>query len=123
MEFREVKDYCKHCGAGNICPATFKNCNADNCPLCFSNMNSDDCDNYCPIVDTYRNSARLARLKEKEQLEKRDEAEAALKDKLDAIDKIETELKTTVDAAHGVLNGVLYDLKDKLRDIIKQLEP
>lgn len=33
MEFREVKTYCKHAAPATKCPATFKDCNADNCPL------------------------------------------------------------------------------------------
>lgn len=48
MEFRQVKDFCKHAATATKCPATYKNCNKDNCPLV---RDSDDCGEHCPLVN------------------------------------------------------------------------
>ena len=48
MEFRQVKEFCKHAATATKCPATFKNCNKDNCPLV---RDSDDCGEHCPLVN------------------------------------------------------------------------
>lgn len=50
MDFREVKTYCKHAAPATKCPATFKDCNADNCPLAQREFKKEY---YC-ILATYR---------------------------------------------------------------------
>lgn len=48
MEFRTVKEFCKHAAPATKCPATFKDCNKNNCPLI---RDSDDCGEDCPLVN------------------------------------------------------------------------
>lgn len=48
MDFKQVKEFCKHAAPATKCPATFKNCNKDNCPLV---RDSDDCGEHCPLVN------------------------------------------------------------------------
>ena len=48
MDFRTVKEFCKHAAPATKCPATFKDCNKDNCPLI---RDSDDCGKHCPLVN------------------------------------------------------------------------
>lgn len=48
MEFRTVKEFCKHAAPATKCPATFKDCNKDNCPMV---RDSDECGEHCPLVN------------------------------------------------------------------------
>lgn len=48
MDFRTVKEFCKHAAQATKCPATFKDCNKDNCPMV---RDSDDCGEHCPLVN------------------------------------------------------------------------
>ena len=48
MEFRTVKEFCKHAAPATKCPATFKDCNKDNCPLV---RDSDECGEHCSLVN------------------------------------------------------------------------
>ena len=59
MEFREVKEFCKHAGPGVCCPATFKNCNKDNCPMV---RDENDCGEHCPLVKSLKD--KVEELKE-----------------------------------------------------------
>ena len=117
MEFRQVKNFCKYAGAGVICPDNYKHCNADYCPLAIQNIIDDqECDRYCPIVDKYRGDARRA----KQELISTQEAH---KNQLYQNEEIEKELLSIINASFGLIDSTLFDLKDKLKNTCKLLEP
>ena len=113
MDFRDAKELCKHAAPATKCPVTFKDCNADNCPMCFTSaLDDEDCDRYCPIIDKYRDDARLAK---------------AYKDKykelLEQCATMQQELTKTIEAHADLVNSTLLDLRDKLQTSCKRLEP
>lgn len=110
MEFRNVKEFCKHAGPYVICPDNFKNCNADNCPLAIKSIiDEQECDRYCPIVDKYRGDARRAT--------------NAHKDLLDQYDEVKAELEESINKSLGLIYTTLCDIKDNIRITLKRLEP
>lgn len=117
MDFREVKDFCKHAAPATKCPATYKDCNADNCPLTMqAQVDDKECEYYCPIVDKYRDDARMA----KKELTKSEEAH---KNQLDQNEEVQKELLNIINASFGLIDSTLFDLKDKLKNTCKLLEP
>lgn len=117
MEFRTVKEFCKHAAPATKCPATFKDCNKDNCPLVIENIiDEQGCDLYCPIVDKYRGDARRA----KQELIRTQESH---KDLLDQYDVVKAETGETINKSLGLITSALFDLKDKLNTTLKRLEP
>ena len=126
MEFRDIKDYCKHCGPGK-CPATFKNCNADNCPLSVDIEDLDDDDKSemellrddCRRYFSYWHNASSARKSLENDYKKLAEAYRDLSDQYTAM---KNELEGTIDNSITLINSALYDLRDKLKESIKRLE-
>lgn len=124
MEFRQVKEFCKHAGAGVLCPANYKHCNADNCPLAIQSIiDEQECDRYCPIVDKYRADIRQFKTDYTNANEARKQLEAAYRNRAQQFEQLETELKTSIDASMNFINSALFDLKDKLNTNLKRLEP
>lgn len=117
MDFRTIKEFCKHAAPATKCPATFKDCNADNCPMAINRIiDEDECDRYCPIVDKYRGDVRRA----KQELIRTEESQ---KDLLEQHDVVKAELEESITKSLGLVNSTLYDLKDKLNTTLKRLEP
>lgn len=130
MEFKQITEFCKHAGPGKLCPENFKHCNADNCPLFMPNYNDGECEHYCPIVDKYRGDARRAKqdyLSVKDELreiyEDNKRSQETLADNLRQQDIIKTELLQIVDKSVDLITSALYDLRDKLKESSKRLEP
>lgn len=124
MEFRTVKEFCKHAGPGVICPDNFKNCNADNCPLAIQSViDEHECDRYCPIVDKYRADVRQFKTDYINANDARKQLEVAYRERAEQFAQLETELKIAIDASMDFLTSSLFDLKDKLKTTLKRLEP
>lgn len=117
MEFRQVKEFCKHAGAGALCPDNYKHCNADNCPLAIQSIiDEQECERYCPIVDKYRGDVRRT----KQELIRTEESH---KDLLEQYDEVKAELEESINKSLGLIYTTLYDLKDKISITLKRLEP
>lgn len=124
MEFRQVKDFCKHAGAGALCPDNYKHCNADNCPLAIQNIiDEQDCERYCPIVDKYRADIRQFKTDYINAKEALKQLEVSYRERAQQFEQLETELKTNIDASMDFITSALFDLKDKLKTNLKRLEP
>lgn len=133
MDFRETKEFCKYAAPAQKCPSTFKDCNATNCPIFFSScldIDYEDCEHYCPLIDKYRDDARCAKqdyLSVKDELrgiyEDNKRSQDALAENIRQQDIIKTELLQIVDKSVDLIISALYDLRDKLKESSKRLEP
>lgn len=103
MDFRTVKEFCKHAAPATKCPATFKDCNADNCPLAIQSS----------MIDGDARGAKQEFLRTQE----------SLKNLLDQYDEVKSELEESINKSLGLVYTTLCDLKDKIKITLKRLEP
>ena len=143
MDFKTFKEICKHAAPGVVCPLTFKNCNADNCQFVF-NEDVNICQYYCPIVETLEEKLERAKTDFCNADNARKSLEAYIKelhekfiklqedhklleehyeDTRRQCDEVEGEFNGNIEKTIDLLTSALYDLKDKLKETAKRLEP
>ena len=129
MDFREIKEMCKHAAPGICCPLNFKNCNADNCPFVFKE-DVDVCQWCCPVVDSLEEKNRRAITDFENANIARKELEKNIKgiqqDYSNALQQfkiMKNELIEIVNGSINLITNALYDLRDKLKESCNRLEP
>lgn len=131
MEFRTVKEFCKHAGPGVLCPDNYNHCNADNCPLAINSIiDEQECDRDCPIVDKYRADVRQFKTDYFNANDARKQLEKDIKrlgeaytERADQYSIMQNELLSIVENSVTLITSALYDLRDKLKESCKRLEP
>lgn len=133
MEFREVKEFCKHAGPGVLCPSTFNHCNATNCPLLTlekdddDNEDDEDDNDYTRILEIKLRRASTDYFNANEsrkQLEKDYKRLAeAFTERVDQYTIMQNELLSIVENSVTLITSALYDLRDKLKESCNRLEP
>lgn len=125
MDFKTVKEFCKHAATAIKCPATYKNCIADNCPLVIEEQEEQVELEPCPCIkiqiyrdDLRRSTHELIKLQEDHKL-----LEKNYEDMRRQCDEVEGEFNSNIDKSIDLLTRALYDLKDKLKETAKRLEP
>ena len=132
MEFKQIKNFCKYAETSILCPDNYKHCNAANCPLT-QEEDDDDNEDDEDIIGYIRDlKAKLRRAntdyinanKSRKQLE-RDikRLGEAYTERADQYSIMQNEQLSIVENSVTLITSALYDLRDKLKESCKRLEP